>query len=119
MTREEALKLLRGGPDGVKGWNRRRKAGEAIPSLSRADLRGADLSQAGLSQADLRRAGLSGADLTGARCGFTAFADVDLSGVKGLDSVVHLAPSTLGTDTLIRSQGKIPEAFLRGCGLPD
>ena len=39
--------------------------------------------------------------------------------VKGLETVKHDGPSTIGTDTLIRSQGDIPEAFLRGAGLPD
>ena len=38
--------------------------------------------------------------------------------VNGLDTVVHRGPSTLGTDTLILSEGQIHEAFLRGCGLP-
>src|SRR5208283_3308279 len=28
-------------------------------------------------------------------------------------------PSTIGIDTLYKSRGKIPEAFLRGCGVPD
>jgi hypothetical protein len=45
------------------------------------------------------------------------FADVDISDVNGLDSVRHEGPSTLGTDTLFRSKGRIPETFLRGCGL--
>ena len=31
----------------------------------------------------------------------------------------HAAPSTIGVDTIYRSQGKIPEVFLRGAGLPD
>jgi len=33
--------------------------------------------------------------------------------------MTHIGPSTVGVDTLIRSQGKIPEAFLRGCGVPE
>jgi hypothetical protein len=33
--------------------------------------------------------------------------------------VQHRGPSTIDIDTLYRSHGKIPEAFLRGCGLPD
>ena len=37
MELAEALKLLRGGKDGVGEWNRRRKKGEAIPILSGAD----------------------------------------------------------------------------------
>jgi len=32
---------------------------------------------------------------------------------------VHTGPSTIGTDTIVRSQGDLPEAFLRGAGLPD
>ncbi|HNP87344.1 MAG TPA: toll/interleukin-1 receptor domain-containing protein, partial [Kouleothrix sp.] len=28
-------------------------------------------------------------------------------------------PSTIGIDTLFRSQGRIPEVFLRGCGVPE
>src|SRR5262249_13556325 len=37
--------------------------------------------------------------------------------VTGLETVRHEGPSTIGTDTLFRSKGNIPEAFLRGCGL--
>jgi hypothetical protein len=43
---------------------------------------------------------------------------VDLSAVKGLDRAVHKGPSTIGIDTLFRSAGRIPEVFLRGCGVP-
>jgi hypothetical protein len=45
--------------------------------------------------------------------------DRDLSAVLGLQSVEHWSPSVLGVDTLHLSRGKIPEAFLRGCGVPD
>jgi hypothetical protein len=202
MNRDEALKLLKGGKEGVAEWNRRRDSGEEIPDLGGADLHEADLrtadrrgvnlsgvnlSGANLSEADFRAerrhganpggADLSGADLSGANlmwanliwadfhgadlhaanlyaanlngadlsgadlsgadlsgatflkanfngtelsrsvCWLTGFADVDLSNAKGLDSVVHLAPSTIGTDTLYKSRGKLPEVFLRGCGL--
>jgi hypothetical protein len=51
--------------------------------------------------------------------GHTSFGDVDLSVVKNLETVVHDGPSTIGFDTIIRSQGKIPEIFLRGAGVPD
>ena len=33
MDRNEALRLLKGGSEGVAEWNRRRKAGEEIPDL--------------------------------------------------------------------------------------
>ena len=59
------------------------------------------------------------ADLEKATMGYTAVGNVDLSQTKGLETVGHEAPSTIGTDTLAKSQGKIPEAFLRGCGLQD
>jgi uncharacterized protein YjbI with pentapeptide repeats len=194
MDFDEALKLLKGRPEGIAEWNRRRAAGKPIPdltgaSLSMADLRHAklggatlsdanfsdaklmfadlsganlrganlrganleraDLSGANLSHADLRhaklmfadlgdayldganlsRASLSDAKLSGAKlgganfnnvyCWNTVFADVDLSRAKDLDSVQHFGPSTIGIDTLYRSGGNIPEAFLRGCGVPE
>jgi hypothetical protein len=183
MDRDEALKLLDGGLDGVAEWNKRRGSGEKIPdlrganlmmaklgganlrgaNLRGADLGGADLSGADLREADLRdadfggaylgganlrgadlgradlsaadlsganlvkanlyRANLLGADLIGAKlsgahCSSTLFAAVDLTLAKGLDSVDHFGPSTIGVDTLWRSRGKIPEVFLRECGVP-
>ena len=39
--------------------------------------------------------------------------------MKGLNSVRHTGPSTIGIDTVYRSQGQIPELFLRGCGVPE
>jgi uncharacterized protein YjbI with pentapeptide repeats len=93
-------------------------------SLIGADLSGAYLGEADLSGADLNEASLIGADLRGATLnrtsiGSTIFANIDLRSVKGLDTVKHLGPSTIGIDTLLRSQGDIPEVFLRGAGLDD
>jgi hypothetical protein len=215
MDRDEALRMLQGGKEGVAEWNRRR-AGPRIPdntlrganigdanlrgvnlslvelsgaNLSGANLGGADLHSAylnganligtnfygadlrfarlrdtnlsgnELSEADLSEASLSGTDLSGANlirtnfrgahldrtnfsgadllqanlcgaylkganfsgafCHSTIFATVDLSTVRGLDSVRHQGPSTIGIDTLFISGGKIPEPFLRGCGVRD
>jgi hypothetical protein len=107
--------------------------------LSRADLRGAYLSRAYLSRADLVRANLDGASLDGTNLNganlsganlnganlsrayvlSTVFADLDLGNVRGLDSVWHRGPSTIGLDTIYRSKGKIPESFLRGAGVPE
>jgi hypothetical protein len=42
-----------------------------------------------------------------------------MSTVKGLETVRHDGPSTIGIDTIILSQGKIPEVFLQGAGVPD
>jgi len=92
--------------------------------LGEANLTGANLSQADLSDAYLIQANFVGANLTdtdlhGAYIGGTKFGDNDLRTVKGLETVIHKSPSTIGVDTLLRSDGKIPEVFLRGVGLPD
>jgi hypothetical protein len=92
--------------------------------LIRARLRGADLSEASLSGAHLRDADLRSADLSDAHLGeaiigWTVFGGTDLSVAKGLESVVHIGPSTVDIDTLYKSKANIPESFLRGCGVPD
>lgn len=107
--------------------------------LSFASFRGADFSEANLSGAilmatDLYKANLRGTtllgatflgtnlfrvDLSQANVGLTTFAEVDLSTVKGLDTVIHHGPSEISISTLYRSQGTIPEIFLRGIGIPD
>jgi uncharacterized protein YjbI with pentapeptide repeats len=107
--------------------------------LGYANLGNADLSYAKLSDADLSYANLSYANLSYARLtfvnvrsalvddanfsnsifGHTILAGIDLSTAKGLEAAAHFGPSHISTDTLIRSQGKIPEAFLLGCGVPD
>ena len=106
MDRDEALKLLKGGEEGIREWNHRRWAGGAIPDLTHANLSEANLAHANLSGADLSGANLSSADLRDAnlriaflsdanlsladlrnanlglcRCSRTIFADVDLSEV--------------------------------------
>lgn len=86
-------------------------------TLHGADLRGADLSNANLLSANLTDVRLEDAVLTGAIVGATVFADLDLRKVVGLETLQHASPSTIGVDTLARSLGRIPESFLRGCGL--
>jgi uncharacterized protein YjbI with pentapeptide repeats len=98
-------------------------------NLGEADLSGADLSSANLVEANLRRtrltrtnlrgSALNGADLTEATVGWTILAENDLSDVRGLATMRHIGPSTIGIDTVYRSQGKIPLAFLRGAGVPE
>jgi uncharacterized protein YjbI with pentapeptide repeats len=87
--------------------------------LGETNLSGANLNGANLFRADLSGAKLSGADLSNVNCDWTIFANFDLSEAKGLDSVKHSGPSTIGIDTLFLSKGKISEAFLRGCGVPE
>jgi uncharacterized protein YjbI with pentapeptide repeats len=87
--------------------------------LSRADLSGADLSGANLSGATLLDANLSRADLKNSLMGYTTLANIDLSTVKELETVLHAGPSTVGIDTIYASKGKISEIFLRGAGVPE
>src|SRR6266699_1775759 len=93
-------------------------------NLSGADFSSAILSNANLTGANLNGANFSGANLSGANLsntfmGRTVLGNVDLRRVKGLETVVHSGPSTLGTDTIYFSQGNIPEAFLKGAGVDD
>ena len=117
-------------------------------TLVGANLAGADLTEADLTMADLTDANLSGAKLSAAcldvanltRCDLrrailvrtrldrtlledvvldmTLFADCDLSGALGLETLRHDGPSIVGADTLARSNGGIPESFLRPAGVP-
>jgi hypothetical protein len=49
----------------------------------------------------------------------TTFADNNLSSNSRLETTKHEGPSHISTNTLVKSKGIIPEAFLRGCGLSD
>lgn len=107
--------------------------------LDGANLRGADLSEADLSEADLRRANLSEANLRGTNLseanlgaadlretdlGETILAGtvlgvLDLREAFGLETAQHCGPSYISIDTIYRSEGQIPEDFLRGAGVPE
>ena len=89
-------------------------------SLFGANLTGADLSKAFLHGANLAGAFLNGTNFSKANVGLlTTFAYVDLSAVRGLETVIHDGPSSIGIDTIFRSKGNIPEIFLRRAGVPD
>jgi transcriptional regulator with XRE-family HTH domain len=98
-------------------------------SLSRAYLKdaklyGANLSEANLSGADLTRTNITSAsldmtNLVEAVVSNTIFGDVDLSRVTGLEAVRHTGPSVIGLDTILRSQAKISEVFLRRAGVSE
>jgi uncharacterized protein YjbI with pentapeptide repeats len=120
-----------------------------VANLGGADLSGANLSKTNLTRAhlfgaNLHRADLSSARLTGtnltksnlvevrfieadlimanvseSKVGSTVFASSELSRVIGLESLDHRGPSHISMDTFVLSAGKIPEVFLRGCGLSD
>lgn len=103
-------------------------------NLSGANLGGAQLNNAFIKSANLSGADFTGAELTGAilkcvdlerstlraaRLGDTMFLDVDISDVKGLETCKHYFPSTIGIDTIYRSQGKIPASFMEDAGVSE
>jgi hypothetical protein len=83
-------------------------------TLQGTSLRGARLEQAQLIGVELARADCEGAHFSG-----TIIANVDLSAAKSLATVRHNGASTIGADTLMRSEGNIPASFLRGAGVPE
>jgi hypothetical protein len=101
--------------------------GEA--NLHSVDLRGANFRESNLSGASLNEsnlwlvnfigADLRGVDFSNTAVGSTAFNGLDLSTARNLDRIIHTYPSYISIDTLYKSKGNIPEAFLRGCGVPD
>lgn len=86
--------------------------------LSRSDLSRAILSEADLDYADLSYATLSDTDLTKAEIGGTHFDDIDLRQVNGLETLHYRGPSHISISTIYRSEGHIPENFLRNAGVP-
>jgi hypothetical protein len=98
-------------------------------NLSEANLGETDFFMANLLRANLREAMLRSTNLTGANLSevelreasvsFVIFGDNDLSNTKGLETVRHHGPSTIGIDTIYRSQGRISPTFLRGAGVPE
>ncbi len=85
--------------------------------LSSADLRGASFRNAFLNGVNFTRARMAGADFSGAELARTLLTDVDLSEVKGLDEVHHLAQSEISLSTLIASRFEITPTFLRKAGV--
>lgn len=118
MANPEHVKVVEQGAEAIALWRK------AHPK-ERLDLSVADLSVADLIGANLGRADLIGADLSGATCQYTVFADCQLHGALGLETVQHEGPSSIGIDTLIhsfRAAGNrlTPEleTFFLGAGVP-
>ena len=87
--------------------------------LIKAKFNGADLSGANLIEANLSKSELNRSNLSEAFVAWSCFGDNDLSHTKGLENVKHFGPSTIGIDTIFRSEGKIPKEFLKGAGVPE
>jgi TIR domain/Pentapeptide repeats (8 copies) len=93
-------------------------------NLTRSQFIGTDLQEANLHEARLNAAIFDGANLKRANfsqaiLGSTIFVRTDLSLALELETVKHVGPSSIGIDTIYRSQGNIAEIFLRGAGVPD
>jgi uncharacterized protein YjbI with pentapeptide repeats len=88
-------------------------------NISFANLSGAKLNEVVLLRANLNRSIIEGVELRKSVMGMTNIGSVDLRNVIGLDTILHNAGSSISIDTLYESKGKIPESFLRGCGVPD
>jgi uncharacterized protein YjbI with pentapeptide repeats len=121
--------------------NLRRVDFSKIP-LNGADFRGANLEGANLCQSCCIGTQFQGANLNSvnfkerilqwatftnctlretdfgwARLAGAHFAGNDLSETRGLGEVMHFSPSVISIDTISKTLGRIPAAFLRGCGL--
>jgi hypothetical protein len=93
------------------------KANLSEANLSSAYAVGADLSYSDLTAANFASSLMESVNFSNAHCGYTAFTNIDLSTAKGLETIRHDGPSYLDVHTLYHSQGKIPDVFLRGCGV--
>ena len=87
-------------------------------SLVRSDLSDALLISADLFQTQIWGCDVNGANFTGAAFGYTVLQDCDLRATVGLDQARHDAPSSIGVDTIYRSNGQIPAFFLERAGIP-
>lgn len=87
--------------------------------LMEVDLRDGDLGEASLILANFTGANVANADFSDCSLGNSLFGNIDLSRTKGLDTVHHHGPSTIGIDTIYLSGGNISEVFLRGAGVPE
>ena len=92
-------------------------------SFNGANLSRTNLSEATLNEADFYEAVLNDvitgdADFNNCIIGYTVFQNCAMDNARGLDSVRHDAPSTIGVDTLLRSRGALPRSFILGSGIP-
>jgi uncharacterized protein YjbI with pentapeptide repeats len=95
------------------------RADIVVVDLTEARLIATDFTDAHLIGVNFNYASLSGSNFRRAFVGMSIFRNSDLREAIGLDEVRHVSPSSISTDTFSLSKGKIPESFLRGCGLSD
>lgn len=88
-------------------------------SLCQTNLSGAVLRNASLYRTNFKETFLQRTNFDKASLLETAFLNVDLSETINLETTVHLGPSTIGIDTIQRSRGNIPKAFLIEAGVSE
>jgi len=88
-------------------------------NLWEANLDTANFTEANLSGTNLTEANLSGAIFHHCHIGYTSFVNVSFKGVQDLETVKHIGPSYVAISTFFNSEGDVPNAFLRGCGIPE
>jgi len=123
MDIDLAIKLLTGGEEGIREWNRRIESGDRIPSLRGVNLGNTDLADTGLEHAQLAGANLSGADLAAARLSGANLRradlrDADLSDAEMICS--DLTEADLGDASLSGADlggASLPGARLNGADL--
>jgi hypothetical protein len=96
-----------------------KKANLNFSSFSSSLLEFADLRQTQMRNTLINYSRLVKTNFAGCTLDRTIFAECDLSEASGLEQVEHERSSTIGIDTIYQSSGKIPEVFLRGCGVPE
>jgi uncharacterized protein YjbI with pentapeptide repeats len=91
----------------------------AIRVAWNTDLSGANFRGTHLGWVDFADVKIDGADFSDCFMTGVTFGNINLSQCKGLETVRHEGPSTIGIDTIYLSGGNIPEVFLRGAGVPE
>ena len=87
-------------------------------SFAGANLSNTDFTNAALDYVSFLAANMASANFFKCELAFTSFAHTNLQGATGLETCLHLAPSSVDFNTL-KLSGLLPKAFLHGCGLPD
>lgn len=78
-----------------------------------------NFTQSFLQSAHFNQTWLNATNFEGCKLESSIFSGVNLGQALNLETAIHLAPSSIDIDTLYLSQGKIPDIFLRGAGVPE
>ncbi|HVR38973.1 MAG TPA: toll/interleukin-1 receptor domain-containing protein [Thermoanaerobaculia bacterium] len=104
----------------IRAWNARFNSASLYhATITRGNFEESDLSNARLTGAAFATTYLKHANFRGAILSGTILANLSLTSIFNLDHTNHGSPSSISLDTLELSLGRIPENFLRGCGLSD